>query len=149
MRVLAIPEDFRKDQYILQPILSALLEAAGKPKARVRVCTDPLLGGISQALRWERIVEILDRYRGMVDLFVLCVDRDGNQIVLHGVTLGAAAKVSHSLLLEVGCLRQWADWPEPGNFHPKESVGTHFRSTSLAFGLTYSFREKPSSVPWK
>jgi len=71
----------------------------------------------------------------------LCVDRDGNQIVLHGVTLGVAAKVSHSLLLEAGCLRQWADWPEPGNYRPKESVGTHFRSTSLAFGLTYSFRE--------
>jgi hypothetical protein len=45
----------------------------------VRICTDPLLGGVVQALRWERIEEILDRYRGMVDLFLLRVDRDGEQ----------------------------------------------------------------------
>jgi hypothetical protein len=49
----------------------------------VRICTDPLLGGVVQALRWERIEEILDRYRGMVDLFLLRVDRDGEQAREH------------------------------------------------------------------
>ena len=38
----------------------------------------PLLGGIGQALNWERLQEVLDRYRGMVDVFLLIVDRDGN-----------------------------------------------------------------------
>jgi hypothetical protein len=77
MNVLVIPEDFRKDQYMLKPIVEAMMKEVGKPKARVRVCQDPLLGGIDQALKWERIEEIINRYKGMVNLFLLCVDRDG------------------------------------------------------------------------
>jgi len=78
MKVLIIPEDFRKDQYILKPITEAMLRFLGKPRAQVRVLTDPLLGGIGEALKWERLTEILERYR-MIDLFLLCVDRDGEQ----------------------------------------------------------------------
>jgi hypothetical protein len=77
MNVLIIPEDFRKDQYVLKPIIEAMLAQAGKPRANVRVCQDPLLGGVEQALKWERIAEILDRYRAMVHVFLLIVDRDG------------------------------------------------------------------------
>ncbi len=76
MRVLVIPEDFVKDQYILQPLVEAMMEASGKPRARVRICHDPRLGGVAEALKWERVAEILDRYP-MIDLFLLCVDRDG------------------------------------------------------------------------
>ena len=76
MNILIIPEDFRKDQYMLQPIVKAMMEALGKSKAKIKVCQDPLLGGVVEALKWERIEEIIDRYR-MVDLFLLCVDRDG------------------------------------------------------------------------
>jgi hypothetical protein len=79
LNVLIIPEDFRKDQYMLKPLISAMMVRKGKPTAKVRVCQDPRLGGIDQALRWERIEEIIDRYKGMVNLFLLCVDRDGNQ----------------------------------------------------------------------
>jgi hypothetical protein len=60
MNVLIIPEDFRKDQYILGPIVKKMFEEIGKPRAKVQMCLDPLLGGISQALRWERILEIID-----------------------------------------------------------------------------------------
>lgn len=76
MNVLIVPEDFRKDQYMLKPIIWAMMKELGKAKAKVRVCQDPLLGGVSEALKWENIQAILDRYR-MVDLFLLCVDRDG------------------------------------------------------------------------
>ncbi len=76
MNVLVIPEDFRKDQYMLKPIVSAMLAEIGRP-AKVRVCQDPLLAGIGQALKWERIREIIERYKAMVKLFLLCVDRDG------------------------------------------------------------------------
>lgn len=78
MNVLVIPEDFRKDQYILKPIVSAML--ANVPRgstAKVVVCQDPLLGGIAQAMSWDRLVEIFDIYP-MVDLFLLLVDRDGD-----------------------------------------------------------------------
>lgn len=76
MNVLIIPEDFRQDQYVLKPIVTAMLASLGKPRANVRVCRDPLLHGISQALTWSYIQDILERYRGMTDLFLLCVDRD-------------------------------------------------------------------------
>lgn len=74
-KVLIVPEDFRKDQYVLKPIIERLLDTL-TPRARVRVCQDPLLGGVGEALKSERILDILDRYRGMVDLFLLIVDRD-------------------------------------------------------------------------
>lgn len=79
MNVLVIPEDFRKDQYMLKPIVLAMMAELGKPNTKVRVCQDPLLGGVSEALKWERIEEIINRYKGMVNLFLLCVDRDGNE----------------------------------------------------------------------
>ena len=77
MKVLVIPEDFRKDQYVLKPLVEAMMAAVGKPRATVRVCQEPLMGDVNQALKWERIQQVLDRYRGMVDLYLLLVDRDG------------------------------------------------------------------------
>src|SRR5262245_59330911 len=79
MRILVIPEDYVKDQYILEPIISAMLHELGRPHAKVRVCRDPRLHGISEALNWEYIAPIISRYQGMTDLFLLCVDRDGNE----------------------------------------------------------------------
>lgn len=79
MKVLVIPEDFRNDQYILKPLFERLLQSAGKPHARVRVCRDPLLGGVGEALKVERLKDIVAQYDGMTDLFVLCVDRDGDR----------------------------------------------------------------------
>lgn len=77
MNVLLIPEDFRKDQYILKPLFSRLFRAIGRSSVRVRVCQDPLLGGIGEALKSERLEEITERYEGTIDIFMLCVDRDG------------------------------------------------------------------------
>ncbi len=74
-----IPEDFRKDGYLLQPLFRRLLRDLGKPRARVVVCRDPLLGGVEEALKLDRLAEIVERYDGMIDLFVLCVDRDGKE----------------------------------------------------------------------
>ncbi len=76
MKVLIIPEDFRKDQYILKPLFQRLFKELGRGSARVTVCQNPLLGGIDAALNSERLADILNLYR-MVDIFVLCVDRDG------------------------------------------------------------------------
>lgn len=51
MNVLVIPEDFRKDQYIVAPIVRRMFEVLAKPNANVRVCLDPLLGGIGEATK--------------------------------------------------------------------------------------------------
>lgn len=78
MNILVIPEDFRKDQYILKPLFRRLFANMGRGRAQVRVCPEPLLGGVGEALKSERIQEIVERYDGMTDIFILCVDRDGN-----------------------------------------------------------------------
>lgn len=77
MKALIIPEDFRKDQYMLKPIFERLLRSIGDSSPKVRVCQDPLLGGDREALKSERIAEVLSANRGMYDVYVLCVDRDG------------------------------------------------------------------------
>ena len=77
MNIVVIPEDFRKDQYILKPLLTKLLQRIGVSIADVWVCQDPLLGGIGEALKSERLSEIVERRRGWADIFLLCVDRDG------------------------------------------------------------------------
>ncbi|WP_027254827.1 hypothetical protein [Planktothrix agardhii] len=79
MKVLVIPEDFRKDQYMLKPIIKAMMSNLGKTKAQVQVCQDPLLGGVNEALKLENILAIIEQYCGKADLFLLCVDRDGKE----------------------------------------------------------------------
>ncbi len=75
VNVLIIPEDFPKDQWVLGPIVEKMM-AAMNVKAKVRVCQNPRLQGVSEALKWERIEEIISLYRGMVRVFLLIVDRD-------------------------------------------------------------------------
>lgn len=77
MRVLIIPEDFRNDQYILKPLFEAIMAHCGRPVAKVQVCNPPLLAGVTEALKSDRIAEVISMYP-FVDLFVLCVDRDGH-----------------------------------------------------------------------
>ena len=77
MNILVIPEDFRKDQYILKPLISRLFRHLGAPNPRVEICRDPLLGGDGEALKTGKLVEIVNDKKGMTDIFILCVDRDG------------------------------------------------------------------------
>lgn len=79
MKVLVIPENSRNDQYILKPIFGRLFRSIGKPKAKIIVCRDPQLSGVVEALKSNRILGIVERYRGMADVFILCVDRDGKK----------------------------------------------------------------------
>ncbi len=77
MNALIIPEDFRKDQYILKPLFTRLFRRLVGRSVQVDVCVDPLLGGVTEALKSERIAEIMEANRNMYDLYILCVDRDG------------------------------------------------------------------------
>ena len=78
MKVLVIPEDFGMEQYLLKPLFEALFKRQFKvTRAKVRVCQAPRLGGVGQARKTERIQEIVDRYKSMMDIFILCIDRDG------------------------------------------------------------------------
>ena len=123
MRVLVIPEDFRKDQYMLKPIVTAMMAALGKPRAKVMICQDPLLGGISEALKWENIESIIKQYP-MVDLFLLCVDRDGNMgraTVLNNLETKATTILSpNSLFLAENAWQEIEVWILAGQDLPKE-----------------------------
>ena len=77
MRVLVIPEDSRKDKYVLKPLFESLFRSMGKPRARIRVCEDPVLGSVDEVLKSNRIAEVVARHRGVIQIFILCVDRDG------------------------------------------------------------------------
>ncbi len=77
MNTLIIPEDFRKDQDVLGPLFARLVKTCNRSSMHVLICRDPLLGGVGEALKSERITEILSKYRGMIDIFILCIDRDG------------------------------------------------------------------------
>ena len=79
MRVLIIPEDSRKDKDVLKPLFESLFKSIGKPKARIQVCENPVLGGVVEALKSERIREVVGDNEGMIDIFILCVDRDGKE----------------------------------------------------------------------
>lgn len=95
LNVLIIPEDFRKDQYVLGPLIRRMFAELGKPKARVQVCSDPLLGGIDQALAWDRIEEVINMYP-VVQVFLLLVDRDGKpgrRMALAALETKAVAKL--------------------------------------------------------
>ena len=101
LNVLVIPEDFRKDQFILAPLVRRLFSEIGKPQARVEVCADPLLGGIDQALKWQRLEEVIDMYP-MVQVFLLIVDRDGNphrRVILTNLEQNAAVKLGTGRVL--------------------------------------------------
>lgn len=74
--ILVIPEDATKDHYMLKPIIEKLAAAAGRPRARVVVMTDPAAQGIARVMAVDFLQGVVRRYP-MVDLFILCVDRDG------------------------------------------------------------------------
>ena len=65
MRVLIVPEDFRKDQYLLKPLFERLFRSIGRRNVQVRICLDPLLGGVREALKSDRLSHIVRRYDGM------------------------------------------------------------------------------------
>jgi hypothetical protein len=138
VNVLIIPEDFRKDQFVLKPIIQRMCSEIGKPRANVLMCFDPLLGGVHQATNWERIADILGMYP-MVDVFLLLVDRDGvvpRRTVLNGLETGAKEVLGNDRTLlaenawqeiEVWALagqdlsKKWS-WNEIRNdIHPKEA----------------------------
>ncbi len=110
MNVLIIPEDFRKDQYILKPIVSAMMRECGRPRVKVEVCRDPNARGVDQATKWEFIEKVLDRYQGMVDLYLLIVDRDNDSA--RRTTLTSIETQTQSVLPQPKCLLGENAWQE-------------------------------------
>ena len=124
MRVLIIPEDFRKDQYIVKPIIEAMMAWLERPRTSVQVLTDPNLGGVERALNWAELEPIVRRYQGMVDLFLLCVDRDNNEhrrSRLDHIEVQAASVLGAGrLFLAENAWQELEVWALAGNERPTE-----------------------------
>ena len=77
MKVMIIPEDFQNDQYILKPLFTRSLRSIGASSVEIRMCYERRFRGVDQALTLESLAGIVRQFGGMIDIFVLCVDRDG------------------------------------------------------------------------
>jgi len=160
VKVLILAEDFVKDEFLLQPIIQAMMKAVGKPKAKVKVCRDPRFHGTGEALKWEYIEQALKRHQGMVDLFLLCVDRDGKahrQVVLGNLenqaktVIGtgrallaenARQEVEVWLLMGHELLPKW-EWKKiRQETHPKETYYLPFAESRGVLDLPAEGRDK-------
>jgi hypothetical protein len=123
VNVLVIPEDFPNDQYVLKPVVEAMLKHLGRPRARVVVCREPRLRGVAEALNWESISDIIKQYPA-VDLFLLCVDRDGNEnrrLALNGIEVNAGSLLPpERLFLAENAWQEIEVWLLAGHKLPKE-----------------------------
>jgi hypothetical protein len=91
-------------------MIKAIFKAVGRGNANVEVCKKPLLGGVYEALKWDRIKEVLKGYRGMVELFLLIVDRDGE--ASRRAALDQIEKKAAEYLGENRCLFAENAWQE-------------------------------------
>lgn len=124
MKVLIIPEDPRKDQYILKPIFDRLFASFHKPNTKIVVCTNPSMRGINDALKQERLAEVFERYP-MFDIFVLCVDRDG--ITTRRNRLDQLEQ-TNSRLIAVNAWEELETWVLAGVDLPKDWVWADIRA---------------------
>ena len=129
MKVLLIPEDFRNDQYMLTPIFKQLYSLLGWPNAKVRTCNDPLLGGVEEAMKFERLAEIFERYDGMIDHYILCVDRDGNNNrAARLADLEARCAVDGRKFLTIAAIEEIEVWVLAGADLPPQWVWQEIRA---------------------
>jgi hypothetical protein len=153
MRLLIISEDSRTDQDILKPVIEALMGWVGR-RCSVHVADNPPLGGVGEALKWNRIAGVLDQYRGMYHVFLLIVDRDcdaGRQQRLRELEALASAELGpgkHFIAenawqeIEVWALGGLKDFPSPppwrdvrAECHPKEA---HYQPHVARRGLNFA-----------
>jgi hypothetical protein len=126
VRVLIIPEDFRKDQYILKPLFERLFVDLKWPNTKVVVCRDPLPRGVTEALKADRLAEIMDSYR-MVDIFVLCVDRDGITTRRNRLDALETKFGTSRCVLAANAWEELETWVLAGLDLPKDWVWTNIR----------------------
>ncbi len=73
-KVLVVPEDHTNNGAILEPLVSALLADAGKPRAQVKVLSKPRVQGYDAAKKALRN-ELLDSWKWM-NLWIFMPDAD-------------------------------------------------------------------------
>lgn len=136
LNVLVLAEDITHDQHIVCPVVRAALTTLGQPRALVRPCLDPRFRGVAEATDSEALRGVYDDYRGMVDLFVLCIDRDGKpgrDAVL--ANLENEARTHSAVMLGIAAYQEIETWALAGS--------TEFNPRALGLGSWADVREDP------
>ena len=128
MNVMVIPEDFRNDQYILKPLFARLFRNIGASSVKVFVCQNPRLRGVAEALSSERLAQILRRHGGMMDLFILCVDRDGDTNRLQSLDRLESELNDGSAFLAVNAWEEIETWVLAGLDLPNDWLWAEVRA---------------------
>jgi len=138
-KVAVATEDHTLDQYIVGPVVRAVMAAIGKPKAVVHVITNPRIRGFDD-LR-AQACEIVAKYAPIMNVLVFAIDldcQDGQEgrpdrLVRLGNALQHCA-LDKAAVLTVGAVNEveiWALWGSRGELpdgwetvraecHPKE-----------------------------
>lgn len=164
MKVLVIPEDPTYDQYILKPIVERIFRDL-KRSARVEVLRNPRLGSVTQALDDDVLADVIGMYP-MVDLFLVIVDRDGDQT--SRPARAEAREAAHSPLIVCLAIEEvevWmlalhrdklsAPWSEVrAEVNPKERfaepfLAEHTRSYGPQPGAGRKWAMRPLGPQWK
>jgi hypothetical protein len=156
VKVMVIPEDPARDQYILKPVMERIFLDLGR-KARVQVLSNPRLRGVAQALDATTVARVVAMYP-MIDLFCIMVDRDGKperSIEAHAreaehpdrLMVCLAVEEIEVWMLAVHRERLVAPWQEiRSERDPKERfaepfLATHAPRQSLGAGRVWAMRE--------
>lgn len=136
LNVLVLAEDITHDQHIVCPVVRAALAALGYPRAVVRPCLDPRFRGVAEATDSNALRAVYDDYRGMVDVFVLCIDRDGKPGRDDTLArLEVEAREHGAALLSVCAHQEIETWALAGS--------SEFDSRALGLGSWADVREDP------
>jgi len=147
-RVLVILEDYRKDRYMVEPILEKMMDEIGGP-AKIQICMKPHLTGVSQVLTWARLEEVFDLHK-MVDLFVLAVDRDAEEgRVIRLTELEKQAKESGRNLIAENAWQEIEVWLLAGmkDFNATWSEVRESRDPKEQYYIPYAQGRKVFSGP--
>lgn len=74
VKVAIACEDHTLDQYILVPVVSALMNVLGKPRAKVAPVSNPRIRGDTHLM--AAACELLDRYGPVADVVIFVIDID-------------------------------------------------------------------------
>ena len=106
--VTIVPEDPTNNGYILKPVIRAVLNACGKPNAKISMLGNPRTSGYEHAKGLLRL-ELIKRYR-FVNLLLFLPDADGKDRTTEFNALEAEATANGTTLVCCAAEQEVETW---------------------------------------
>ena len=107
-KVLVVPEDPTNNGYILQPLVTRMLEGCGRPQGKVTVLTNPKTAGYDHA-KAILIDQVFDRY-SHYDLLLFLCDADGKDRTAAFANLEAQGTEKQVRLICCAAIQEVETW---------------------------------------